>query len=330
MKKMPRIRFAHLPTPLESLPRLSAKLGGPRLYIKRDDQTGLAFGGNKTRKLEFLISEAQAHGAKTLITTGAVQSNHCRQTAAAAARFGFECILVLAGERPSKEEGNYLIDTLLGADVVWTDFQNRDSKLKDTFDQLWKVGKRPYLIPYGGSNPTGVTAFTVAINELLEQLKSYSEIPVPDWIVFASSSGGTQAGMVLGRQIFGFQGKILGISVDEPEERLQNKIFRLAEETANLLNEPIQFEQKDILVNADYLGGGYGVMGDREIEAIHLFAKYEGILLDPVYTGRAAAGLLDLIRQKYFNSSESVLFWHTGGTPVLFVDSYNDVINFDR
>lgn len=329
MKKIPRTRFAHLPTPIESLPRLSAKLGGPRLYIKRDDQTGLALGGNKTRKLEFLISEAQAHGAETLITTGAVQSNHCRQTAAAAAKFGFKCILVLAGERPSDEESNYLIDTLLGAEVVWTDFQNRDANLKETFDHAWKAGKRPYLIPYGGSNPTGATAFAVAIGELLEQLNSYPEIPVPKWIVFASSSGGTQAGMVLGRQIFEFSGNILGISVDEPEERLQQKVYKLARETASLLGEPIQFELQDIMVNSDYLGEGYGVLGNREKEAIQLFAKYEGILLDPVYTGRAAAGLIDLIRQDYFKPSDAILFWHTGGTPALFAEKYIDVINFE-
>lgn len=329
MKKIPRIRFAHLPTPVESLPRISAKLGGPRLYIKRDDQTGLAFGGNKTRKLEFLIPEAQAHGAETLITTGAVQSNHCRQTAAAAAKYGFKCILVLAGEPQSKEVGNYLIDSLLGAEVVWTDLQNRDAILKDTFDRAWKEGKRPYLIPYGGSNPTGATAYSVAISELIEQLKSIPEIPVPDWIVFASSSGGTQAGMVLGGQIFGFQGIILGISVDEPEDRLRQTVFKLTKETASLLNETYQFKPQDILVNADYLGDGYGVMGDQEKEAIHLFAKDEGILLDPVYTGRAAAGLIDLIHQGFFNPSDAVLFWHTGGTPALFADQYNDVINLD-
>lgn len=329
MKKIPRIRFAHLPTPVESLPRLSTKLGGPRLYIKRDDQTGLAFGGNKTRKLEYLIPEALAHGAETLITTGAVQSNHCRQTAAAAAKYGLKCILVLAGERPSNEEGNYLIDMLLGAEVVWTSLQNRDNTLKDIFEQAWKNGKRPYLIPYGGSNPTGAIAYTYAISELIDQLKSYPEVPVPDWIVFATSSGGTQAGMVLGRQIFGFPGNILGISVDEPEDRLRQKIIKLVRETASFFDEPFQLDPQAISVNADYLGEGYGIMGNREKKAIHLFAKYEGILLDPVYTGRAAAGTIDLIQKGFFKPSDAVLFWHTGGTPALFADKYIDVINFD-
>lgn len=327
MKPIPRVHFAHLPTVIEPLPHLSAKLGGPRLYIKRDDQTGLAFGGNKTRKLEFLIPEAQAHGAKTLITAGAVQSNHCRQTAAAAAKYGFECILVLAGERASSKGGNYLIDEILGVDFLWTDFENRDDDLQAAFDQAWKAGRRPYLIPYGGSNPTGAAAYVYAINELLDQLKESPEIPVPDWIVFPSSSGGTQAGMVLGKKLFDFSGNILGISVDEQQEILKNRIAKLAEETASHLNESIKFIPQDILVNADYLGDGYGIMGELEKDAILLFARYEGVLLDPVYTGRAAGGLIDLIRQGYFNSKESVLFWHTGGTPALFAERYSNVIS---
>lgn len=329
MKPIPRVHFAHLPTPVEALPRLSAKLGGPRLYIKRDDQTGLAFGGNKTRKLEFLIAEAQAHGAKTLITAGAVQSNHCRQTAAAAAKYGFNCILVLAGERPSSIGGNFLLDELLGVEIVMTDFENRDNDMQAAFEQAWKAGKRPYLIPYGGSNPTGAAAYVFALQELLDQLGENADIPIPEWIVFASSSGGTQAGLVLGKRLFNFSGKILGISVDEQQEILKERVAKLAEETASHLNEAINITPQDIIVNSDYLGDGYGIMGEVEKEAIHLFARYEGVLLDPVYTGRAAAGLIDMIRKGFFNQKDVVIFWHTGGSPALFAEQYSSVINAD-
>lgn len=315
MNAIPRLNFAHLPTPVEETPQLSAALGGPRLLIKRDDQTGLALGGNKTRKLEFLLAEAQANGARSIVTAGAVQSNHCRQTAAAAARYGLECTLVLAGT-PTEPSGNLLLDGLLGAQIVWTTRPERERVLKETFDQLWQAGKRPYLVPYGGSSPTGAAAYAFALKELLDQGVA------PDWIVFASSSGGTQAGLALGARLFGFKGKILGISVDEATAVLQTRVARLAAETADALGENALFEPQDILVNADYLGGGYGVMGATEVEAIRLFARHEGILLDPVYTGRAAAGMIDLVRKGFFKPSESVLFWHTGGSAALFAEAY--------
>lgn len=318
--KIPRLLFAHLPTPVEALPRLSAELKGPRLFIKRDDQTGLAFGGNKTRKLEFLLAEAQANGARTLITAGAAQSNHCRQTVAAAARFGLGCILVLAGDSPAQASGNLLLDDLLGAEIVWTTRAERDAALKRAFDAAWAAGRRPYLIPYGGSNPTGAAAYAYALQELKEQM------PQVDWIVFASSSGGTQAGLVLGARLENWAGRILGISVDEPAEVLRARVAKLAEDTSELFGARIPFSPEELLVNSDYLGGGYGVMGAGEKEAIRLFARAEGILLDPVYTGRAAAGLIDLIRKGFFQPGESVLFWHTGGAPALFAEAYSKEI----
>jgi len=320
MINLPRLKFAHLPTPVEALPRLSAALGGPRLLVKRDDQTGLAFGGNKTRKLEFLLAEARANGAKTLITAGAPQSNHCRQTAAAAARFGFDCILVLAGEPPEAASANFLLDQLLGAEVVWGHWETRHQDLQAAFNLAWEAGRRPYLVPYGGSNPTGAAGYAYAIHELLAQETR------PDWIVFASSSGGTQAGMVAGARLFGFKGQVLGISVDEPEEDLRLRVAQLAFEVAELLGNGINFEEEDVLVNADFAEPGYGVLTEREREAIHLFAKYEGLLLDPVYTGRAAAGMIDLIRQGFFPTGETVLFWHTGGTPALFAEKYRGLL----
>lgn len=326
MKSLPRLKVAHLPTPVEPLPRLSASLGGPKIWVKRDDQTGLALGGNKTRKLEFLMAEAQANGAKTVITAGAMQSNHCRQTAAIAARFGLGCILVLypvddsgaAADDLPPLSGNLLLDHLLGAEIVLTPRPERDATLERVFQAAWDAGRRPYLIPYGGSNPTGAAAYAFAMQEFLAQ-----NIAV-DWIVFPSSSGGTQAGLVLGARAFGFQGRVLGISVDETVETLQARVASLATQTADLLGEPFTFHDDDILVNADYVGGGYGVAGPGEREAVDQFARQEGLLLDPVYTGRAAYGLIDLVRKGFFTSEERVLFWHTGGAPALFADRYRD------
>jgi D-cysteine desulfhydrase family pyridoxal phosphate-dependent enzyme len=316
MKALPRVRCAHLPTPVEPLPRLSKVLGGPDIWIKRDDQTGLALGGNKARKLEFLVADARQNNASTLITAGAVQSNHCRQTAAAAARFGFDCILVLAGEPAEQYTGNLFLDQILGAEIVWTRGESRDRILLETYEDAQRAGRQPYLIPYGGSNPVGAVSYALAIQELRDQGAQ------PDWVVVPSSSGWTQAGMVLGARMFGLQCQILGISIDEKAADLRQRVSNLAAETGDRLGEHHQFHADDILVNDEYLGGGYGVMGELEREAIELFAKYEGILLDPVYTGRAAGGMIDLIRAGFYSAGSTILFWHTGGTPALFADKY--------
>ena len=313
-----KLNFAHLPTPVESLPRLSERLKGPQIFVKRDDQTGLAFGGNKTRKLEFLLADAQANGARTLITAGAVQSNHCRQTAAAAARNGFACRLILTSEKPAHLSGNNFLDAFLGAEIVWAGGSDREQMLEQTFDAVQREGGEPYLIPYGGSNAIGVLGYVHAMQELLDQN------PGMDWIVFPSSSGGTHAGLTLGSRMFGYQGDILGISIDKPALELRQKVAKLAEETAQSLGEDHKFSEQDILVNDNYLGGGYGVMGEPEVEALNLFARSEALLLDPVYTGRAAAGLIDLIRSGFFTADQKILFWHTGGTPALFADLYLD------
>lgn len=322
MKNLPRIRIAHLPTPVEKMPRLAAEIGGPVLSIKRDDLTGLAFGGNKTRKLEYLVAEAQANGARTLITTGAVQSNHCRQTAAAAARYGFDCILVLAGDTELDQgiTSNLLLDHLLGAKIIWTSRAERDATLAATFQDAWTAGRRPYMVPYGGSSPVGAAAYTFALKELLDQGVN------PDTIVFATSSGGTQAGLVLGKALFGYSGRILGVSIDEPAVVLKQRVADLANQIADLLAEPVRIAPAEVLVEDSYLGAGYGIPSSEEIEAVRLFARTEGIMLDPVYTGRAAAGLLDLIRQGAFAQGEQVLFWHTGGNPALFAGRYQAIL----
>jgi D-cysteine desulfhydrase family pyridoxal phosphate-dependent enzyme len=315
-KMIPRIRFAHLPTPIEPMPRLEKALNGPHLFVKRDDQTGLAFGGNKTRKLEFLVAEAQAAGADTLITAGALQSNHCRQTAAAAAKFGFDCVLVLAGQPPAQASANLLLDQLFGAKLVWTERDQRIAVLKETNAKLLASGRKPYLVPYGGSNSTGALGYAFALEEFMGQgLQA-------DWIVFASSSGGTQAGLVLGARLFHYPGKLLAISVDEPQADLQAQVARLASETSARIGPHIEFTPAQVLVNADYAAPGYGVLTAAERESIQLFARLEGLLLDPVYTGRAAAGLIDLIRKGFFKKEDTLLFWHTGGQPALFAEKY--------
>ena len=312
----PRFRFAHLPTPVEAMPRLTAALNGPQLWVKRDDQTGLAFGGNKTRKLEYLLAAAQDEGADTLISAGAVQSNHCRQTVAAAAKFGFDCILVLFGDPPDPPDGNHLLHHLLGAEIVFTALEKVQGKLDEVFTKAQAAGRKPYLIPYGGSNPTGAMGYVNAMLELAQQNLS------PDWILFPSSSGGTQAGMLVGAKLSGFEGKILGISVDEPAAVLKPRVAELATETAAYIGKDWQFKAGDVRVNADYTGAGYAVMGEPEIEAIRLFARQEALLVDPVYTGRAAAGLIDLVEKGFFKPDETVLFWHTGGGPALFASRY--------
>jgi L-cysteate sulfo-lyase len=317
MKEVSRLYFAHLPTSIEELPRLTEYLNGPRLLIKRDDQTGLAFGGNKTRKLEFLVAEALEQGARMLITGGALQSNHCRQTAAAAARFGLDCTLVLNGEMPDQPSANLLLDQMFGAEIVTiADRKDRDRILQETFDKAIKDGKKPYLVTYGGSSPTGALGYAFAVEEFMKQNVE------ADWIVFGTSSGGTHAGLILGQRMFEYKGKVLGISIDEPEEWLKTRVSALASDASEKFGERIEFKSDDVFANEDYCRAGYGMLTDAEREAVKLFAKYEGLLLDPVYTGRAAAGMIDLIRKGFFKKGETILFWHTGGQPALFAEKY--------
>jgi len=317
--------IAHLPTRVESLPRLTEILNGPELLIKRDDQTGLALGGNKTRKLEYLIGDALDKEAEMVLTAGAAQSNHCRQTAGAAARCGLECTLVLTGPKPDRATSNLFLDQLLGAEIIWADKTEREQILEKTFQDANINGKRPYLIPYGGSNAIGAYAYLKAFDELEEQLKE----GMPDWIVFASSSGGTQAGLWLGSLVSGSTTRILGISVDEDEESLRSNVLRIAAALIDQGQLGLDIKEEPVLVNDGYTGDGYGVMNSKDREAIHLFAKHEGILLDPVYTGRAGAGLIDLIKRGFFKENQRVLFWHTGGTPALFADKYlADISNY--
>jgi len=314
--KLARVNIAHLPTPLEPLDQLSHLLGGPDLWIKRDDQTGLATGGNKTRKLEFLVADALAAGADTLITGGAAQSNHSRQTAAAAARFGLACTLVLKGAQPSEIQGNLLIDEIVGANIVWAGTEPLDTTMGLVAERLRSEGHRPYIIPYGGSNPLGASGYIVAMEELMAQCQSKG-ISF-DHIVFASSSGGTQAGMVIGADTLSFGGQVLGISIDLDADSLKSKLVDLANATVSYLDLRPHYESQSFSVNDCYIGEGYGVFGDLEHNAILTLGRTEGVLLDPVYTGRAFGGLLDMVQRGEITKNERVLFWHTGGTSGLF------------
>jgi L-cysteate sulfo-lyase len=321
LDSLPRVQLAHLPTPIDPLPNLTAYLGGPELYIKRDDQTGLATGGNKARKLEYLIAQALTAEADTVITAGSTQSNHARQTAAAAARSSLECHLVLYapdGIPPRQSSGNLLLSDLLGAIIHWTPERAPYAEtIAQVEGELLDVGRRPYVIPYGGSNAYGLLGYVAAMREFKAQARGMTPF---DTHVFASSSGGTQAGMILGAALAGLAptSRILGISVDMPAATLTANVVRLANSAAKLLGLDWQIDPAAVLVDDDYIGAGYAVVGDQEREAIRLLARHEGILLDPVYTGRAFAGLIDLIRRGELTTGQRVLFWHTGGTAALF------------
>ncbi len=315
-KSIPQVPLGHFPTPLAELERLSRALGGPRIYVKRDDLTGLATGGNKTRKLEYLIADALQQGAKTVITMGAVQSNHARQTAAAAARYGLRCYLVLRSMAPEIVTGNLLLDHLLGAHVRWSGDRDPFEVMQEVANEERAAGRKPYIIPYGGSNPIGASAYVIAMEEMMRQtLEAGLRL---DAIVIPTSSGGTQAGMVVGARAVNFTGRILGISVDKPADPLRQNILELAQLTKAYLELQLELGPQDVEVNDNYLGAGYAIMGNAERQAIQLVAQQEGLLLDPVYTGRAMAGLIDLIQKGEFVKDQRVLFWHTGGTSALF------------
>ena len=321
LARFARARFCHLPTALEPLPRLTAHLGGPQILVKRDDATGLGFGGNKTRKLEFLIGAAFAEGADTLVTAGGVQSNHCRQTAAAAARHGLACALVLqrrvAWNHPDYERGgNVLLDLLAGAEVILVE---RDADLaaevERVTEELRASGKRPFVIPIGGSTPVGALGYVAAGLELLAQAEAMGR-PI-DAIVHASGSGGTQAGLLVALQALGTDVSVLGISVSEPKMELEATVSELADQTAGLLGAAAP-PRDAVGVVDDYIGSDYGQPTTGMHEAVHVCARLEGLFLDPVYTGKAMAGLIDLVRQHRFAKDQTVVFVHTGGTPALF------------
>jgi len=319
VNNLSRFKLAEYPTPIHFLKTLTTAFDGPDIYMKRDDLISLGMGGNKMRKLEFLIGEALEHRKDTLVTAGGIQSNHCRLTAAGARRAGLDCHLVLNGAPPDTPNGNLLLDHLFGAHIHYCDRKDRDSKLYQVADELAENGKKPYVIPVGGSNSTGSVGYVDAMFELEIQLKEMNL--TPDAIVFASSSGGTQAGLTLGAGITGFKGQVLGISIDQVKTGTASflpVLTRIVNETAKRIDSDIAMTESDFSLDCHYLGAGYAVPGDLEFDAIRDLARYEGILLGPVYTARAMGALLDMIQKNVFTKDQSVLFWHTGGTPELF------------
>jgi D-cysteine desulfhydrase family pyridoxal phosphate-dependent enzyme len=308
--------LVHRPTPIEPLDRLAGWLGGPRLLVKRDDQTGLALGGNKARKLEHLCAEALALGCDTLVTGGGPQSNHCRMTAAAANRLGLECHLALAGDSPGRPTGNLLLDHLLGAHLHPTGaraYYEIEASIEAVADAVRAAGGRPYAIPVGGASVTGALGYLDAARELMDQLAE----PV-DWIVVADGSGGTHAGLLAG-----LEGgtRILGVDVGTRPD-LDERVPELAAATAAATDRPAP--GGEIHIDHTRFGAGYGKPTPECLEAIRAVARLEGLLLDPVYTGKAMAGLMGWTREGRFTDRQSVLFWHTGGAPALFADPFAD------
>jgi D-cysteine desulfhydrase family pyridoxal phosphate-dependent enzyme len=318
----PRFRLGNLPTPLEEAPRLRAALGGdgacPRILIKRDDLTGLAFGGNKVRKLEFLVADALARQATTLITSGAIQSNHARLTAAAARVAGLRSVLVLdtAEENPAIQ-GNLLLDRLLGAETRFVPAgADMDAAMADVARELESAGERPYVITGGGSNAIGVLGYVAATLELLEQTVRMGI--APSRLYYANGSRGTQAGLALGAKVWWAPWTVQGIAVSGGEPEKIHRAVRIAGEAARLIGADVMLQPDDLINDNDYIGPGYGVLTEGCVEAIALTARTEGIFLDPVYSGKAMAGMIRHIRAGTIDPAETVVFLHTGGTPALF------------
>ena len=322
LARFPRVHLAHLPTPLERMDRLSEALGGPEIWIKRDDCTGLSTGGNKTRKLEFLMAEAQAEGADLVMTQGATQSNHARQTAAFAARLGMDCHILLEDRTGYKDEnynhnGNVLLDVLHGATYETRNTGlDMNAEMESVAENFRKQGKRVYTIPGGGSNTTGALGYANCALELVGQANDRGL--VIDHIVHATGSTGTQAGLVTGLKALNANIPVMGISVRAAKEAQEENVFKLATATADVLGCPGVVSAQDIAANSDYVGEGYGLPTEAGIDAIRMFAKLEGLLLDPVYSSKGAAGLIDLIRKGHYKKGERVVFLHTGGSVSLF------------
>ena len=320
LARFARIRLAHLPTPLEPLPRLSEALGLD-LWIKRDDCTGLAGGGNKTRKLEFLLGAAFEQEADTLVTQGAVQSNHVRQTAAVAAAHGLACEIILEERTGSKAtdyvgNGNVLLDRLFGATIrTVPGGTDMVAELEKTAAEVRARGGKPYVIPGGGSNPVGALGYVDCAREIVVQADEM-DLEVHR-IVTATGSAGTHAGLVAGLAVMGADVPVLGIGVRAPRDRQEANVFKLAEETAALLGQPGRVTREMVVADCDYVGEGYGLIDQGVIDALTLAARLDGIVLDPVYSGKAMKGLIALARAGRFRG-ETVVFLHTGGAQGLF------------
>jgi L-cysteate sulfo-lyase len=317
LMSLPRVTLAPHPTPIDALVRLQAAIGPscPALFMKRDDLLSFGMGGNKVRKLQTVLAEAIASQADTLITCGGVQSNHCRATAAAGAALGLRVILVVNGSPPDRPTGNALLDQLFGADVRYTSSRDERARTMEVVaEELRQEGRRPFVIPLGASTAVGAAGFAMGIQEVLASGLR------PDFIVHSTSSGGTQAGLIAGCALFGLKARVIGISADDPAPVLSTTIRGLLESLAQRLGGSPASVGADGQIEVDdgCVGGGYGVPTEASREAMTLVARHEGILLDPVYTAKAMAGLIGRLRRDSFSASDKILFWHTGGQPGFF------------
>lgn len=333
LAKFPRIRLGHGPTPLEPMPNLTRLLGGPTLWIKRDDCTGLATGGNKTRKLEYLMADAVAQGADTVITQGATQSNHARQTVAAACRLGMQSHVILEDRTgytraEYKRSGNVFLDELMGASLSEVPADtDMNAAMATLAERLRGEGRKPYVIPGGGSTPIGALGYVTCALELAAQAND-AGLDI-DCLVHATGSAGTQAGLVAGMSGARTQVPVLGIGVRAPRPAQEQRVFDLACQTAELLGTPGSVTREDVVANCDYVGAGYGLPTPGMVEAVTLVARHEGILLDPVYSGKGMAGLIDLVRKGHFRQGQNVVFLHTGGAVALYgyTEAFAEVVS---
>ncbi|MDN4094045.1 D-cysteine desulfhydrase [Brevibacillus agri] len=310
------------PTPIERLDRLSQELGGPTISIKRDDLLGLTAGGNKTRKLEYLVADAIRQGADTLITCGAVQSNHCRLTLAAAVREGLRCQLVLSapetGDYNPQASGNHLLFHLLGAEKIEVFPADKDllAEMDVLAESLRKAGRKPYLIPVGGSNEVGSLGYMACAEEIEQQ--AWESCTPYDYVVTATGSGGTQAGLIAGFAARQSGTKVIGVNVSRDRAAQEAKVLELLQRTAATVGLTGQIQPEWVQCEDRFVGPGYAIPTEEMVEAVQLVARTEGILLDPVYTGKAMAGLIGLVREGRFGRDDHVLFLHTGGSPALY------------
>jgi D-cysteine desulfhydrase family pyridoxal phosphate-dependent enzyme len=314
-----KISFAGFPTPLQKMSRLSKVLGGPRLFVKRDDMTDLAFGGNKARKLEFLFWDAKNRGADMVISTGAVQSNCACMVAAAARRLGMKPVLVLVGKKPDVPDGNLLLDKLLSAEIRFVDGYGPhvEDLMSSLADEFRAKGHKPYVIPVGASVPSTVPGYALAMEELVHQFRDIGE--TVDYVVCACGTGGTQAGLIFGAKLLDAKAKILGASVFAGKADASGTIVRMVNGSAELLDVDLSVAPEEVSVFDDYVKEGYGVLNNEVTDVIKLVAETEGIFLDPIYTGKAMVMLIDLIKKGYFKKDDNVVFFHTGGLPALFL-----------
>ena len=322
-----RAPLSHLPTPFEEMPTLAAELGGPRLFVKRDDQTGLAFGGNKARKLDFILADAVAKGSDSVVTWAGVQSNWARMTAAGSRRLGMDPILVLQrreGQSVAPADGNLLLDRILGADVrIVEPGEDREAKVAEVAAAEREAGRNPYVVSVGGSltgggmdRPLGAVAYANGFREMLEQARD-AGVTITH-VVHASGSGSTQAGLVVGAKAVAPEVRIIGISTGGSKAAGEANVLAIAEETVQAMGLDLEVGPADVVVHDEYFGEGYGILNQGVVEAIAQVARTEGILLDPVYTGKAMTGLIDLVQSGEFSATDVVVFLHTGGTPALF------------